>query len=54
MMTARPRPTVLPTMEFAAPVWTTGTEEVANAGVDGLTTDEVRVLWPVTVAVKLP
>jgi len=58
MMAARPRPTVLPTMEFAAPVWTTGLEEVADAApdaaVDGLMTEEVMVFWPVTVAVTLP
>jgi len=51
-MTAMPRPTVLPTMELAAPVWTAGTEEVADAA--PLVLEAVRVFWPVTVAVMLP
>jgi len=51
---------VLPTIEFAAPVWTIGAEVVADAGADedgaddDFTTEEVMVFLPVTVAVTLP
>lgn len=52
-MTAMPRPTVLPTMVLAAPVWTAGTEDVADAAAD-FDLEMVLVFWLVMIAVALP